>query len=187
MKQAAFNREFRLVENFSVKHLINHSSDIKHSLCSVHAVCESMYWLAAVALEETPYFSIAKEETVFWGKCRWVSSYIVSANGQSPHSLFELQYGNKCHLLLHGIPAPLLHQHGKRRVVRSKQMESHAQKHNQCWIWCAILHMAGFQCLATPPHLWCDLQDHFWQTHWCSQPVFPVISHQCSSSSVGSP
>lgn len=65
MKQAAFNREFRIVENFSVKHLINHSSDIKHSLCSVHAVCETMYWLAAVALEETPYFSIAEEGTVF--------------------------------------------------------------------------------------------------------------------------
>ena len=61
MKQAAFNREFRLAKNFSVKHIINHSSHIKYSLCSIHGVCKSVYWLAAVALEEASFFRSAAE------------------------------------------------------------------------------------------------------------------------------
>lgn len=144
MKQAAFNREFRLVENFSVKHIINHSSDIKHLVCSVHAVCESVYWLAAVALEEIPYFRIAKKRSVV-GKSADEFPLISCLPTGNLHSDFlgcSMATNATTGLLLHGIPMPLLHQQGKRwqpqPVVRSKQMESHAQeKHSQHWTWWA--------------------------------------------------
>lgn len=183
MKQAAFNREFRLVENFSVKHLINHSSYIKHSLCSVHAVCESVYWLAAIALEESPYFRIVKEGTDF-GKNADKFPFISRLPTGNLHTHFlgcSMTKNTTMGLLLHSIPVPVLHQQGKRwhpqPVGRSKQMEIHAQEqHSQCWMWCASSTRTVFRMvftdelpwLAIPHHLWCDLQDHFWQTHWCS-------------------
>lgn len=61
MKQAAFNREFRLAENFSAKHTINHSSHIKYSLCSTHIVCKSLYQLEAFAIEEISFFRTAAD------------------------------------------------------------------------------------------------------------------------------
>lgn len=138
MKQAAFNRGFRLAENFSVTHIINHSSHIKYSLCLIHIVCESVCWLAAVALEEIPFFRSAKEGSVV--------PKIPSGVQLSFPSCLCLLMGNLLHtdflgckmatnattgLLLHSIPVPL-RQQGKRwhpqPVVGSKQEESHAQE-----------------------------------------------------------
>lgn len=121
MKQAAFNRECRLAENFSVKHIINHSSHIKYSLCSIHAVCESMCRLAAVALEETPFFSSAKEgsfaQKIPAGVQLSFHSYLCLLMGSLLHADFLDCNGPTnatTGLLLHGIPVPLLHQEGKR-------------------------------------------------------------------------
>ena len=186
MKQAAFNREFRLAENFSVKHIINHSSHIKYSLCSIHVVCESVYRLAAFALEETPFFRSAKEGSVV--------QKIPSGVQLSFHSYLCLLMGNLLHtdflgcnmptnattcLLLHGIPVPLLHQQGKRwhpqPVVGSKQEESCAQEKHSHTLDSASSARRVFKRLAIPPNLWRYLQDHLWQICPCSQPVFPII------------
>lgn len=101
MKQAAFNREFRLAENFSIKHIINHPSHLKRSLCSFRVARESAYWLAAVAPEEATFFRSAKEGSVVRKSPSAVQLFpLVSAfaNGESsPHWLFGLRYDKKCH------------------------------------------------------------------------------------------
>lgn len=187
MKQAASNRELRLAENFFVKHIINHPSHPKYSLCTIHVVCESVYRPAVVALEETPFFRSAKKE-VFRRFLQ--ESYLCLLMGSLLHTDFlgcSTPTNATTDLSLHGILVPLLHQQGKRwhpqHVVVSKQEKSSGEAQPQGAQRCASSARRVFKRLAILPNPRCYSQDHPWQTCWCRQPVFPIIWRRRSSSS----